>query len=103
MVIVLRRQGAHANLLLNFDAFEPYISSGEQPQMFTVTIPAQTAFIRFIEIKYSAAIQVFHLNWTMVKVQFRSITGRAVCQVPPVKVDRLFPSFRKGTDQQFDA
>jgi hypothetical protein len=103
MIIVLSQPGAHANLLFNLDAFEFYIHSGEQLQIFTVTIPAHIIFSRFVEIKGSAAIQAFHLDRGTLKVQFCSFAGRAFRQVPPVKLDRLFTFLRKGTDQQINS
>jgi hypothetical protein len=109
MIIVLSQPNpslthslAHANLLFKFNAFEPDVLFIQQLQMPAEAKLTQGPFV-LVEGKGPAAIEAFHLDWSMFKSNLGSLSGRAFRKISPIKADRIFTFIGKWTDQQVHA
>jgi hypothetical protein len=96
MIIVLSQPNpssthslAHANLLFKFNALEPDVLFVQQSQMFAEAKLTQGSFL-LVQGKRPAAIEAFHLDWSMFKLNLGSLAGRAFREISPVKADRIF-------------
>jgi hypothetical protein len=95
MIIVLSRPNpslthslAHANLLFKFNALEPDVLFVQQLQVPAEAKLTQGSFV-LVEGKRPAAIEAFHLDRSMFKSYLGSFSGRAFCEISPVKADRI--------------